>query len=159
MEPSRIMVIAYGNPVRGDDGLAWRAADKLRRKFPDMKIVEQHQLLPELAESITRCEAVIFIDAAAVEAGRDQAGKIRVIKISESDPQRDLSSPFHHQYEPLSLVTLAAQLYGARPRAFVASLVGQDFSPGEHLSPAIERVLPDFVAAIEKLVRDLATGQ
>lgn len=155
MERLRIMVIAYGNSLRGDDGLAWDAAREVKKKFPDIEIVERHQLVPELAESISRCEAVIFVDAAAPEAGGNQAGEIRIVEISEPESRRDLSSPFHHQYSPGSLLTLVAQLYGAKPRAFIASLVGQDFSPCEHLSPAVEHALPQFVARIENLILEL----
>jgi hydrogenase maturation protease len=155
MELPRIIAIAYGNPLRGDDELAWRAADELKKKFRDIEIVKEHQLVPELAESISRSEAVIFIDAAADEPGQDQAGKIRIVEMSEAEPGRDLSSPFHHQYSPVSLLALAAKLYGARPRAFVASLVGQDFGHGEHLSPAVENAMPEFLARIEKLILEL----
>lgn len=160
MSIPHIMVIAYGNPLRGDDGLAWDAASELKKKFPDIEIVERPQLVPELAEPISRCEAAIFVDAAAPELGQDQAGEIRIVEISEQESgRRDLRSPFHHQYSPISLLALAAQVYGTKPRAFIASLIGQDFSPGEHLSPAIERALPDFVEAIDRLVRDLVTSR
>jgi hydrogenase maturation protease len=157
MTLSPVVVMAYGNPLRGDDGLAWRAAEELKKKFPasDVEVLERHQLVPELADSIRRCEAVIFVDAAAAEPGRGQAGEIRIVAMSEQEFGPDLTSPFHHQYSPVSLLALAAQLYGAKPRGFIASLVGQDFSPGERLSPTVELALPQFVAAIEKLVQDL----
>jgi hydrogenase maturation protease len=150
----RIILIAYGNPLRGDDGLASRTADELTKKFPDIEIVECHQLVPELAESISRSEAVIFIDAASA-AEQNEAGKMRIAEIGDPDLGQNLSSPFHHQYSTVSLVALAAQLYGARPRAFIASLVGQDFSPGERLSSGVERALPEFLARIEKLILEL----
>lgn len=151
-----VVVIAYGNSLRGDDGLAWRVAEELRqRNFPDVEILQIHQLAPEVAENISRCQAVIFVDAAAAAAERGQAGEMRTVEISEQGVGEGLSSPFHHQYSPAALLAVAAQLYGARPRAFIASLVGEDFSPGESLSPEIERALPGFVAHIEKLILEL----
>jgi hydrogenase maturation protease len=159
MSVPHIMVIAYGNPLRGDDGLAWRVASELKKQFPGIEIVERHQLVPELAEFISRSEAVIFVDAASAEAGGNQAGEIRIVEISEPESGRDLSSPFHHQYSPISLLALAAQVYGAKPRAFIASLVAQDFSPGGRLSPAVEQAMPEFLARIEDLILQLTASR
>src|SRR5579862_9528285 len=53
--PAKILIIAYGNPLRCDDGIAWRAADALAQKLSDsdVEIVRLHQLAPELAETIS----------------------------------------------------------------------------------------------------------
>lgn len=157
MSLSQALVIAYGNPLRGDDGLAWRTASELKKRFPgeDVEILERHQLVPELAEQISRSEAVIFVDAAAAEAGKGQPGEIRIVEIVGQEIGRDSSLPFHHQYSPASLLSLAAQLYSAKPHAFIASLVGADFGAGEQLSSAVENAMPEFVAAIEKRIREL----
>ena len=32
---ARLLIIGYGNPLRGDDGLGWRAAEDLAREFPN----------------------------------------------------------------------------------------------------------------------------
>jgi hydrogenase maturation protease len=156
MTLSRLLVIAYGDPLRGDDGLAWHAAEELKqRNFPDVEIMELHQLAPELAETISRSDAVIFVDAAAAAPGTVLAGEIRIVATSAREVGQHSSSPFHHQYSPASLLALAAQLYKARPRAFVASLVGEDFSPGERLSSGVENAMPEFLARIEKLILEV----
>ena len=33
-----VLIVAYGNPMRCDDGLAWRAADELERKLSGSEI-------------------------------------------------------------------------------------------------------------------------
>ena len=35
---ARVLIIAYGNPMRCDDGLAWRAADEFERKLSDFEV-------------------------------------------------------------------------------------------------------------------------
>lgn len=157
MSHSCLLLIAYGNPLRGDDGLAWRAAEQLKRIFASsgVEIVEQHQLVPELAELISRVASVIFLDAAAPHATNAHPGEISVVEIAETETQPAGKSPFHHHLSPASLLGLTAQLYGVRPRAFVATLTGEDFGLGEHLSPAVERAMPEFLAQIEKLIRQL----
>lgn len=149
----RVIVIAYGNPLRGDDGLAWHAADELKQKFapPQVEISQRHQLSPEIAEEIRHFDAVIFVDAALV--GKAQPGEICTSEVSELELAQASASAFHHQYSPASVLALAAELYGARPSAFVATLTGQDFGPGERLSPAIEHAMPEFVAQIEVLIQ------
>jgi hypothetical protein len=60
-----LLVIAYGNPLRCDDGIAWQAAEELKRELPDSaEIIYVHQLTPELAENASRAHTVIFLDAA-----------------------------------------------------------------------------------------------
>lgn len=153
----RVLVVAYGNPLRGDDGLAWRVAEELTRRAlrPNVEILERHQLAPELAEDLSRAEAVIFVDAASPQLWNGRPGEIRVAEISEQEPHRSAASPFHHQYSPASLLELAGYLYHARPRAFCVTLTGESFDAGEGLSSAIEAALPKFVARIEKLIREL----
>jgi hydrogenase maturation protease len=96
----RVLIIAYGNPMRSDDGLAWRAADQLDRKFAgtktaaEVEIMRCHQLAPELAEVVTRSESVIFLDAAA-DAGRNP-GELRCEKVLLPGGE----SSFSHQLSP-----------------------------------------------------------
>jgi hydrogenase maturation protease len=147
-----ILMLAYGNPLRGDDGLAWRTADLLERKLSPVRILRLHQLTPEIAEDLSRCHAVIFIDAAATGS----PGEIRVeeLALGEKRPAEDLMC--FHQFTPSTLMTMASRLYGARPRAFVATLSGQNFDHSESLSRAVEASIPEFVARIEALVRQIA---
>lgn len=151
----RVLIIAYGNPLRGDDGLAWRVADDLERKVDpsNVAILRRHQLAPELAEEMRRCDVAIFVDAAAYGVSGHPPGEVRVEEIPEAEPAPAGTVRFSHQLSPAILVALAAQLYQARPRTFCATLTGQNFDHGESLSPMVEAALPDLVAAIEDLVR------
>ena len=159
MSFSRVVVIAYGNPLRGDDGLAWRVAERLKKVFApsDVEILRQQQLVPELAEPISRAKAVIFLDAAA-QTTSFRSGDISIVEIGERETARANESPLHHYFSPASLLALAQKLYGATPRAFVATMKGQDFGPGEHLSALVERAIPEFLTRVEKLIRELATS-
>ena len=62
---SRVLIVAYGNPLRCDDGLAWSAAEMLAPGLPgDVEIITRHQLTPELAFPVSQAASVLFIDAA-----------------------------------------------------------------------------------------------
>jgi len=62
---AEVLIIGYGNPLRGDDGAGWQAAGILKERIRDerVQVVRSHQLMPEMAEAISRARKVIFIDA------------------------------------------------------------------------------------------------
>lgn len=146
---SRILIVGYGNPLRCDDGLGWRAAEELSRRLPfpeiEVEVIVRHQLTPELANSLRDTDAVFFIDAA--QGGRP--GELTCEPVT-SQPLAVHS----HQCSPAGVLALAQQLYGATPRAFAVSMCGECFDHGEVLSEAVEAGLPKLTALVESwLVR------
>ena len=147
----RVLVIAYGNPLRSDDGLAWIAADLLQKKVSDdeVEVLCVQQLGPELADSISRCECVFFIDAASTPG---QPGEIRIQELSRPvDGSIPLSS-FGHAISPQTILRVGAQLYGAKPTAFSATIVGANFEHGESLSATAKDAIPILVSQIVDLI-------
>jgi len=145
---ARVLIVGYGNPLRSDDGLGWRAAEELSRSLslPEIEVVMRQQLTPELADNLTRADVVFFIDA----AHGGQPGEVRCDSVT---PQ---SGTVHtHHCSPAGILALAQQLYGASPRAFVVSLCGESFDHGSALSATVEAGLPKLTALVEKLVRQL----
>jgi hydrogenase maturation protease len=145
----RLLIVAFGNPLRSDDGVAWPAAAALQKTFPaeQAEILSLHQLGPELAENASHSECVIFLDAAT---GPGRPGDIQEKELSESDSASETSA-FCHAMSPSHVLALAAQLYNCRPRAFSITVVGENFNHGEALSPAVEAALPALLARIEEL--------
>ena len=150
-----ILIVAYGNPLRSDDGVAWRAADALGGKFPesDVEIVCLHQLAPELAETVSHFAKVIFIDAGSEPAC--VPGEIRVQQIHDEAGDSTHAAPFSHTPAPATVLALASRLYGATPRAFTVTVAGGNFGHGQTLSPAVASALPRVISQIESLVRGL----
>ena len=64
---TRALVLACGNTLRGDDGVAVLLAQYLRDEFcePETEIQSSQQWTPELAESISQYDFVLFLDASA----------------------------------------------------------------------------------------------
>jgi len=154
--PARILIIAYGNPLRSDDGVAWRAAETLEGKFSasDVEILRLHQLAPEVADDLRQRDLVVFLDAACVQgADQDKAGEIRLHEISAKDPTESPPTQFTHVFSPAKVIEFARQLYGVTPKAIVITVVGQHFGHGESLSPAVANALPELIAVIEHLVQ------
>jgi hydrogenase maturation protease len=142
------LIIGYGNPLRGDDGLGWRAAERLTAILHESKarVIACHQLTPELAEPISRADLVIFIDAEETEP----AGKLFCRRISTR------AAPlvaFSHHLTPAALLICARELYGACPEAITFSVSGQNFACSEELSPGVAAVLPRLTERVCRLVR------
>lgn len=149
----RLLIVAYGNPLRSDDGVAWRAAEALQGMFSpnEVEILTMHQLGPELAESVSRIQCVIFVDATA---GPGRPGEIEFKELLSTNSEGAGSSGFCHAVSPANVLALAAQLYKAKPKAFSATIVGENFRHGESLSAAVEAALPSLLARIGELSKE-----
>ena len=151
-----VLIVAYGNPLRSDDGVALCAADKLEATFSpsEVEILRLHQLAPEVAESVSHFALVIFIDAASRDrATAGNPGEVHLEEIDHEAVEASRTARFSHSMNPATLIAMAAGLYGAAPRAFSATITGQDFDHGEGLSPVVAAALPALVSEIEGLVR------
>jgi hydrogenase maturation protease len=139
---SRVLIIGYGNPLRSDDGVGWRAAEELERRLSGrgVEIITRHQLTPELADTVSGSAVVFFVDAR-----RDgMPGTVTCLRV---EPQA-LLGPFSHQLSPGAVLGLAQELYGRIPPAFTFSVCGERFEIGETLSQSVAENLPDLVARV-----------
>jgi hydrogenase maturation protease len=139
---SRLLIIGYGNPLRGDDGFGWHAASRLldRISDPEIEVMAVQQLTPELMDPISRAARVIFIDAAT-----EGAPGILLKRSLSAEPT---PGGFTHHSTPSGLLSGALTLYGRAPEATLYSVPGEDFAFGEHLTPAVEKALTELVARI-----------
>jgi hydrogenase maturation protease len=151
----RTLVIGYGNPSRRDDGVALAVVNGLRRRlnlpaldetqdgFDDLggalDTLFLQQLGPELAETLSGYEQVIFVDA---HVGTYPEPVRRVALAAQAGP-----AIVSHHMKPGQLLALAARLYGRAPGAELISVRGFDFDFGATLSPgtavAAESVVDD----------------
>ena len=143
---TRSLVIAYGNPLRGDDGLAWRVADELAlMDLPsEVEIITRHQLTPELALPVSQAATVLFIDAAQDKVAGELASGPLIAQ--------PCGSLFTHELSPGAILTLAQELYGTCAKAFSISLGGECFEHGETLSAKVRENLPRVVALARQLL-------
>ena len=141
-----LLVIGYGNPLRGDDGAGPEAARRVERLgLPGVIVIECHQLLPEHAETLSHFDRAIFLDAHAELDG----GDIQVTAVTPSkDPQ--LGS---HASDPASLLALADALYNRHPESTLIALPTRDFDLREGLSPLAEEGVGQAVSYVESEIR------
>jgi hydrogenase maturation protease len=138
------LIIGYGNAFRGDDGAGFLVAELLRERIhdPEIEILSEQQLLPELMEPISRAAHVIFIDASV--SGR--AGVVNRIPLRPAPA----CSRFTHHATPESLLAGAQSLYGHTPEATLYTIPGRFFETGDELTPSVRRAVNELVATLEK---------
>jgi hydrogenase maturation protease len=137
-----ILVIGYGNTLRGDDGIGPAVAAKITG--PRVLSLAVLQLTPELAESLASAEAAVFIDA-------------RLGPVSPAVAVESLSAahtaPEAHTSDPRGLLALAHALYGRAPSAWLVSVAGVDFGLKETLSPTGQHHARLAQEQVENLIR------
>jgi hydrogenase maturation protease len=145
----RILIIAYGNPLRSDDGFAWHTAGLLREKLSsdNIEIVCLHQLTPELAESLSRAEDAIFLDARV----DGKPGNIHWTPV----PREAEGPACSHTLTPAQLLVLSDLLYGVAPEAYEVSVTGESFTHGEQLSHTVKNTLPRVVEIIDRITKQI----
>lgn len=149
-----VLIIGYGNALRGDDGLGPVAAQRLAEHYGQagvttlagqetgaVRILIDQQLMPELAEPISRASLVVFIDASA----EDAPGQIRQVRL---EPAADALVRDTHQLGPAHLLTLARLLFGQCPPALLFSVGGNSFDLSDRLTPAVEAALQVLLADV-----------
>ncbi len=137
-------VLAFGNPLRRDDGAAIEAARELSVELAGLDVLIAHQLLPEHAETVARSQGVVFIDARA----GGTPGEVAV----ESVAAEPGVPTMYHALTPGSLLALAQAAFGAAPAGTVISVAVADLSLGEGLSPEVERAIPGMRQAILSVI-------
>ena len=129
-----MLVIGYGNPLRGDDGFGYRAAERIPGA------IAVHQLAPELMDPIARADRVVFLDAAAEGA----PGEVRRRRV---EPSVD-GGAFTHHSTPEGLLAGAKVLYGRAPDAVLITVCGANFDLSQALSSEVESALEQIVAEL-----------
>jgi hydrogenase maturation protease len=150
---SRILIVGYGNPLRGDDALGWRAAERLRELVtdPSVEILTLHQLAPELMEPLSQADLAVFIDAGV----GPEPGAVLERRL---DPRPSGSASFTHHAPPEALLWAARALYGRAAEDRMITVTGADFSYSTDLSPTVEARLEDVASAVLRLIGKPSAG-
>ncbi len=145
----RTLIIGYGNMLRGDDAVGYRAAYQLEQLFgddPDVKVIATQQLTPEMADDVAGSNFVLFLDAATGE----EPGTLRCTRVA---PQPGPGG-FTHQLTPSSLLSAAEQLYGDVPEAVAITLAGWCFDLSNRLSPGAAGRFPEMIRLAQDAVEN-----
>lgn len=143
-----VLVIGYGNSLRGDDAFGPIVAARLAASpWADrVTILSRHLLTPELAADVRDVSLVIFVDATT----DGPVGQVLCRRLA-ADPETGLSMA--HHLEPGGVLRWTSQAYQHEPAAYLVSTRGTtfDFTDAE-LSPAVATVVPAALERIRTLI-------
>jgi hydrogenase maturation protease len=127
--PAEVLVIGIGNPLRGDDGVGTRVAERVAEwEIPGVTVEIVHQILPELAEAVAESEVAIFVDACV---------DTRSVHMREIRPG---GLPWSaHRLTPSELMALIEAVYGRVPDAWELAIPVASLETGEALSETAEK--------------------
>lgn len=139
----RILLIGYGNPGRGDDGLGPALATAIEGlSLAGVTVEIDYQLTVDHASLIAAHDAVVFADAMM-----GLADPFRLTEIGTAQPDA-LGS---HQVTPEAAMELAKLLFGHRPPAWMLAIAGDQFGEvTEGLSPRAEDHLRQALTFLER---------
>ena len=142
-ESPRVVLVAIGNPLRGDDAVAHRVLD-LIGPVTGVETVRVHQLTPELAPELASASSVVFIDADT------HLGEPTI----EPLPARPNHSPvpLSHGMHPADLIALARALCGFEGNCYLCRVPGLEFELGASLSPFAEHRAKHAVSLLSRLL-------
>jgi hydrogenase maturation protease len=121
-----VLVIGYGNTLRGDDGIGPAvAADVAALGLSGVRVIVTHQLTPELAANLADARLAVFIDAAT--GGESVTG----VQIEAAEAGAVLT----HVGDPREPLALCVAVYRRCPEAWLVTAAGADFDLHDGLSP------------------------
>lgn len=141
-----ILVLAVGNPSRGDDAIGPLAIERLEAlHLPDVELLTDFQLQVEHALDLEGRDAVIFLDAAA---SGPEPFEFRPLL-----PAHDYTHT-SHALAPEAVLGACARVGVTPPaQAHVLAIRGYGFELGEPLSAAAAANLEAALAHLENLVQ------
>ena len=158
-----VLIIAYGNDLREDDGAGLLLAKQLTAALQDLGIAVRHiavqQLMPELAVDIARedVSTVVFVDARPGTLPDD-----RHVLVAPIDPTGESTPSLGHHFLPDVLMLYASVLspHDPLPPAWLVTIPGVAFGYGQGISDvarnAIQSAFDDQASQLRRLIAKLS---
>lgn len=144
----QVIVLGYGNTIRGDDGIGQRIAEELRGIFDaeQVDVLALPMLSADLILELARTEHVLFIDA-------DRLLSPLTWEVADVVPKITGPSPFSCHVEPNALLYWTQALFDRRPEAKFLHIGARYFEFDEQLSLGMARQLPLLASVAESVIR------
>lgn len=134
----RILIYAFGNPGRQDDGLGNRLVEELEpwlkeEGFDQVTTESNYQLNIEDADNIKDRDIVVFVDASIEDIENFHLGIV--------EPSEGRSEFTMHAASPAYILALCIKLYQKHPNTYLLQIRGYEWEFLEKLSSRAEKNL------------------
>ncbi|MCS6844666.1 MAG: hydrogenase maturation protease [Caldilineales bacterium] len=151
-----ILIIGYGNPLRGDDGAGLALAERLEQECVGLgwsvRRLFVHQLTPELALEIAdpQVHTVLFVDTRVAQDEDDRAVRVEEVWAEAASRAR-----LGHHADPAMTMAYAGLLTaGPLPRAWLVTVPGVAFDHGQTLSAEAVAAVEQGAGAVLRLLAE-----
>lgn len=146
----RILIYAFGNPGRQDDGLGNRLVEQLEtwlkdEAFDQVTTESNYQLNIEDADNIKDRDIVVFVDASVED--------IDDIQMDIVEPSEGRSEFTMHAASPAYILALCIKLYQKHPETYLLQIRGYEWEFLEKLSPRAEQNLSTALIFIKVRIK------
>ena len=141
---STVLVLAWGNPSRGDDALGPELAARLEAAGAAAEILTDFQLQPEHATDLDARALVLFVDASASCPAPFSFARVAAA--------RDASFTSHAMSPAALLAAYEAVFARAPPPAYALAIRGERFELGEPIGEGARRGLDAATAFALRLL-------
>jgi hydrogenase maturation protease len=154
-----LLIIAYGNTLRGDDGAGPALGELIERCCRQRSIEAQllvcHQLTPELVAELIHpgITRVLFCDARIPSAGDDNM-EIAFKPLKAASGGTNIG----HHFSPQTLLLLAKGLYQCEIPAWQVTVPGYTFEVGQSFSRSTRQALDDAEPLVESFLTHTTTA-
>ncbi len=152
MARPRVVVLGYGNPSRGDDGLgpalAARLADRAAALADrcDLEVLEDFQLQVEHALDLEGRDLALFLDASVAAPAPCAFQRLR--------PRADATTTTH-ELSPAAVLQVYRDIHGTEPPpSYLLSVRGRSFELGAPLGAEASRHLEAAWLLLQRLLED-----
>lgn len=137
-----VLIIGYGNELRGDDGAGRCVARLLAAAGFD--VIEAEELLPEFAERIAGSRLVVFVDC-NVDVAPGKLAFSRVRTVGERPAVE------HGQCTPEAVMDIVEMVYRERPEAWAMGIGPLSLEMEEGLSEEVGNAVEEAAELIANL--------
>lgn len=143
----RILILAYGNPGRQDDGLGPNAADRIEALgLPNVSVEADYQLNIEDGMALAECDVALFVDAS-----KDTPAPYTLEPVT---PAAEIAFT-SHSVTPESVLAICEDHFGPAPRAWTLGIRGYEWELAEGLTPQAQENLEAAVTFVQSWIRTL----
>jgi Ni,Fe-hydrogenase maturation factor len=143
-----IVVVAHGDPLRGDTSVAWRVVDLLERVGDAVVPLALRELTAELGLLLAQADGVIFVEAIPGATPGDVRSRELRAAFATSGEIKPVG-----RLSPEDVLGLTSSVCGVQPRAALVTIAVAS-GGGEASRLASRRAVPHVVRLIRRLVRD-----
>jgi hydrogenase maturation protease len=151
-----VVVLACGDPLRGDDAAGPAAVRRLPPHLPRTTVHLVGALGVDDLVALPPGTGVVIVDAVVGPPVGEVVDLTVAELVAESGHRRSPAAASSHQLSLADVVALAQVLRASPLEGRFVGLAIESVAIGTGLSTRVGAALPAFVAAIERAIRDLA---